>query len=424
MPANQVSIDSILRSSLLKATGEAKYVSDIRIPDCLYGHVVRSPFAHARILNIDTSAAQSTPGVFAVVTAEDIPGINRLGKTRFDQPVLADDKVRTYLDAVVLISAENEQAAKEAESKIKWDFEPLPAVFSMEEATAAGAVLVHDDCPGNILKEISLKKGDIETGFQQADLIVEDSYRTPAIEHSYFEMDTGLIAPDRSGMYTIWVGCHSVHSERMIAALVLSISEEKIVVIQPYTGGSFGGKDDGLLTGYLSLLAYHSQKPVRIAFSRQEEFIAHTKRHPQCIHMRMGLKKDGTITAVEFKIKTDSGAYTHWAEGIFAFASIGASGPYRIEHQKVDTTVVYTNNIPMGAMRAWGMPGVTFAMESHLDQAADMLSIHPLELRWINAAIEGDIMITGLPFPQGIHIKETIEAAAHSAGLRLPEARR
>jgi CO/xanthine dehydrogenase Mo-binding subunit len=421
MPANDASINSVLLSSLPKATGEAKYVSDIRIPGCLYGYVVRSPYPHARILNIDVSAAQRTPGVAAVVTASDIPGTNRLGKTRFDQPILADDKVRSYLDAIVLIAANDETAAREAESKIVWEFEPLPALFSIDEALAPGAPLIHEDCPGNIMKEIRLAKGDIRQGFQEAEVVIEDSYQTPAIEHSYFEMDNGLIAPQPSGIYTLWIGCHSVHTERSIVAATLAIPEEQVVVIQPFTGGSFGGKDDGLLSGYLSLLAYHTQKPVRIGFSRQEEFIAHTKRHPQWIHVRMGLRKDGTITAVQFEIKTDTGAYAHWAEGIFTFASIGASGPYRIPHQKVNTTVVYTNNIPMGAMRAWGMPGVTFAMESHLDQAAHLLSIHPLELRWKNAAIEGDTMITGMAFPEGIHIKETIRAAALQAGLKLPE---
>ncbi len=396
-------------------------MSDLHIPGCLNGYVVRSPYPHAKILNIDVSAARRTPGVAAVVTAKDVPGINRLGKTRFDQPILSDHKVRSYLDAVVLIAADTEEAAKEAEGKVIWEFEPLPALFSMEEALAPDAPLIHDDCPQNILKKIDLEKGDIQTGFKEAELVIEETYQTPAIEHCYFELDTGLISPEASGLYTLWVGCHSVYTERMIVAHTLNIPEEKIVVIQPYTGGSFGGKDDGLLTGYLSLLAYYSQKPVRISFSRQEEFIAHTKRHPQWINLRMGLKKDGTITAVQFEIKTDTGAYAHWAEGIFTFASIGASGPYRIPHQKVNTTIVYTNSIPMGAMRAWGMPGVTFAMESHLDQAAHMLSIHPLELRWKNAAVEGDTMITGSAFPPGIHIKEIIEIAARDSGLVLSD---
>jgi CO/xanthine dehydrogenase Mo-binding subunit len=420
MQISSASREAVRRSALPKATGEARYASDMRMPGCLYGHVVRSPYAHARILRLNVDAARGVPGVEAVVTARDIPGVNRLGKTKFDQPILAEDRVRSYMDAVVLIAAKNREAALEAQSKIDWEFEPLPAVFSIEEALAAGAPQLHVHAPGNILMDLRLAKGDLAEGFRQADLVVEDSYRTPAIEHCYFEYDNGLMTPSDSGVYTLWIGCHSVHSERMIAAATLDIPEDNVVVIQPYTGGSFGGKDDGLLTGYLSLLAYHSRCPVRIDISRAEEFIAHTKRHPQWIDLRMGLKRDGTITAVQFEIRTDTGAYAHWAEGIFSFASIGASGPYRIPHQAVHTVAVYTNNIAMGAMRAWGMPGVTFAMESHLDQAAHRLSMHPLELRWRNAAVEGDITITGEPFPSGIHIKEVIEAAARQAGVPLP----
>jgi CO/xanthine dehydrogenase Mo-binding subunit len=336
-----------------------------------------------------------------------------------DQPVLADDKVRSFLDAVVLIAAENEEAASEAESKLILDFEPLPGVFSLDEAMMPEAPLVHEECPRNILKEIHLAKGDVHEGFHDAELVIEDSYQTPAVEHCYLELDNGLISPTPQGMYTLWIGCHSVYAERRIVADTLNIAEEDIIVIQPHTGGSFGGKDDGLLTAYLSLLAYFSKRPVSICVSRPEEFIAHTKRHPQWINVRMGLRKNGMITAVQFTIKSDTGAYAHWAEGIFAFASIGACGPYRIPHEQVNTTIVYTNNIPMGAMRGWGMPGVTFAMESHLDQAARLLSMHPLELRWRNAAVEGDTMITGEAFPRGIHIKEIIEGAGQKAGIHL-----
>lgn len=419
MGIDGLTLESVTRSSLPKATGEAKYTSDLRVEGCLHGRVVRSPFAHARISKIDVSNARNTTGVHAVVTEKDIPGLNRLGKTRFDQPILSADVVRSYLDAVVLIAAEDEEAASEAEGKIIWEFDELPAVFSIEEARALGAPVIHKDCPGNLMKEINLAAGDVGKGFDEAQIIIEDSYQTPIIEHSYFEMDTGLIVPEPSGIYTLWVGCHSVHSERMIVAATLDIPEDQVVVIQPFTGGSFGGKDDGLLSAYLALLAFHAQKPVRLSFSRQEEFIAHTKRHPQWIHIRMGLKENGLITAVQFEIETDSGAYAHWAEGVFTFASIGASGPYRIPNQQVKTSIYYTNNIPMGAMRAWGMPGVTFAIESHLDQAAAQLGIHPLRLRWLNAAVEDDLMITGEPFPDGIFIKETIEAAAKKSGVSL-----
>jgi nicotinate dehydrogenase large molybdopterin subunit len=421
MQGRQQEFKSTLQSALPKTTGQAEYVLDISVPNCLEGYVVRSPVPHAIIHNIDVTEASKVPGVKAVVIAKDIPGVNRLGKTKFDQPIIADDKVRSYIDAVALIAAENREAAKEAERKIVMELEPVSAVFSIDEAIVLGAPVIHADSPDNILTEVHLEKGDIASGFDQAEVIIEDSYKTPSIEHSYFEPDNGVIVPQEGGHFTIWVGCHSVYAEKQIASKVLSISEDKVTVIQPYTGGSFGGKDDGLLTAYLALLANKSGMPVRISFSRKELFVSHTKRHPQWITIRMGFRKDGTITAVHIQIQTDTGAYAHWAEGIFNFASIGASGPYNIPNIKVDTRVIYTNNVPMGAMRGWGMPGVTFAMESHLDQAARSLSIHPLTLRWRNAAKEGDLMVTESPFPEGIHIMETIQAAADRFDVKLLE---
>lgn len=412
--------ESTARMALPKATGEARYVSDIRIPGCLYGHVVRSPLPHAIIRSIDASEARRVPGVVAVVTAADIPGCNRLGKTRIDQPILADDKVRSVQDAIVLIAAESKEAALRAEAALILDLEPLPGVFSIEEALAPGAPAVHDDRPGNVLKTIHLQHGDLEQGFRQSDVIIDDSYQTPAIEHAYFEADNGVIEPQGDG-YVIWIGCHSVYSEQQIASAVLNLPEDRITVIQPYTGGSFGGKDDGLLTGYLALLAHFAKRPVRISFSRRELFVSHTKRHPQWVHIRMGLTRDGRITAAKYQIQTDTGAYAHWGEGIFTFASIGASGPYNIPNIQVDTQLVYTNNVPFGAMRAWGMPGVTFAMESHLDQAAQKLGLHPLVIRWRNAAVDGDLMATGWPLPEGVHIRETIEAAANHFRVNLED---
>lgn len=412
---------SIRKSSLPKTTGEAKYVSDIMIPGCLYGYVVRSPYAHAMVKNIDVTEAKMIPGVYAVVTSKDIPGKNRLGKTRFDQPILADEKVRSYQDAVALIAAVDRETALEAASKLRMEFDVLPTVFSLDEALQVGAPDVHADRPDNRLREIHLEKGSIEQGFTQSDLIIEETYETPSIEHCYFEPDNGIILPKEDGQYILWIGCHSTYTEQQIVSDVLNIPKQQVMVIQPYTGGSFGGKDDGLLTGYLALLAYYSKKPVRISFSRQELFISHTKRHPQKISLKMGFTKDGHILAARYRIQTDTGAYAHWAEGIFTFASIGAPGPYRIPNIMVDTLIVYTNNIPNGAMRAWGMPGVNFATESHLDQAAKRLSLHPLDLRWRNAARDGDLLVTGAPFPQGVHMKEVIALAANRLDIQLTE---
>jgi CO/xanthine dehydrogenase Mo-binding subunit len=414
---SNILLESTTKASLPKTTGSATYASDIFPPDGLFGAVLRSPYPHCLINKIDTRRAKSIPGVSAVLTAEDVPGLNRLGKTVFDQPILAPAKARTVLDALVLIAAETPKITQEAIAAVEMELEPLPAVFSVEDALRPGAPQVHDE--GNLLRTYHLERGSITEGFRQADLILEDTYHAPAIEHAYLEPDAGAACPTPDGGMKIWVGCHSVFTEQQIAAQVLGIAEEKVEVVQPSMGGSFGGKDDGLLTAYLALLAYHTQRPVRMVFSRRELFRSHTKRHPQKIILRMGAKRNGEITAAAYQIQADTGAYAHWGEGIFLFASIGAPGPYHTPNVTVDTQVVYTNNLPMGAMRAWGMPGVTFATESHMDRMAKWIGIHPLLLRWENAVEEGDQLITGQVLPPGVGLKATLAAAALDCGLSL-----
>jgi CO/xanthine dehydrogenase Mo-binding subunit len=409
--------ESTAKAGLPKTTGSTVYASDIYLPNGLCGVVLRSPYPHCLIHKIDTRKAKSIPGVGVILTSEDIPGVNRVGKTVLDQPVLASDKARTMLDALVLIAAETLEIAKQAAAAIELDLEPLPAVFSVEEALKAGAPQVHET--GNLLRSYHLERGNLAKGFREADFILEDTYETPSIEHAYLEPDAGAACPTSNGGVKIWVGCHSVFTEQQIVGKVLDIPEEKIEVVQPSMGGSFGGKDDGLLTAYLALLAFFAQRPVRMVFTRRELFYSHTKRHPQKIAVRMGAKRNGEITAASYRIQTDTGAYAHWGEGVFLFASIGAPGPYRIPNVTVEAQVVYTNNIPMGAMRAWGMPGVTFATESHLDRIAKLIGIHPLLLRWKNAVEEGDQLITGQTLPSGVGLKATLEAAAFDYGLSL-----
>jgi CO/xanthine dehydrogenase Mo-binding subunit len=414
---NNIIAESTAQAGLPKTTGSSVYASDIYLPDMLCGSVLRSPYPHCLVHKIDTRHAKSIPGVRAVLTYEDIPGLNRVGKTVYDQPILASLKARTILDALVLIAAETPEIAKEAVAAVELDLEPIPAVFDIEEALKPGAPLVHET--GNLLRTYHLERGNIIEGFKKADYILEDRYETPVIEHAYLEPDAGVACPTSNGGVKIWVGCHSVFTEQEIAGRVLNLDQEKIEVVLPSMGGSFGGKDDGLLTAYLALLAFYTQQPVRMVFSRRELFYSHTKRHPQKIHVRMGTNRSGEIMAASYIIETDTGAYAHWAEGVFLFASIGAPGPYCIPNVTVDTQIVYTNNIPMGAMRAWGMPGVTFATESHLDRIAKLVGIHPLQLRWINAVEEGDELITGQALPPGVGLKATLEEAALGCGLSL-----
>ncbi len=408
-----------LQASLPKAIGSARYGSDIRLKNSLFGVVVRAPIPHARIIRVDPGRALKSSGVRAVVTAEDIPGLNIISRQVLDQPVLAYDKVRSTLDALALVAADTLQEAQTAASLIDIELEPLPAVFTVEEALAPGAPQVHDG--GNLLNKYHLSQGDIEAGFAQADVIVEGSYGLPSIEHSYLEPTAGAAEPATDGGVRIWYGCNSVYVEREIVARVLGLPNEKVEIIHPYTGGIFGGRNEGLIPSFLALLTLKSGRPVRIAYSRKELFTATTKRHPQEIKVRTGAARDGRLTAASYQIVSDTGAYAHWGPSILLFCSIGAPGPYRIPNLQVDTKVVYTNNVTKGAMRGWGMPAVTFATESQMDRLAAKLGIHPLILRWINAYEDGDKMITGQVLPDGVGLKDTIAAAASDLGIVLPE---
>jgi CO/xanthine dehydrogenase Mo-binding subunit len=407
------------QASMPKVTGSARYGSDIGLKDSLVGVVLRAPIPHAKILRLDTSKALGFPGVRAVVTAEDIPGINIVSRQVLDQPILAHDRVLTTLDALALVAADTLQEAQTAMRLINVDLEPLPAVFTPEEALRPGAPKVHES--GNLLNEYHLFRGDIQLGFSQADVIVEGSYTLQSIDHSYLEPVAGAAEPLENGGVRIWYGCNSVYVERAIVAKALGLPIEKVEIIHPYTGGVFGGRNEGVVPSFLALLALKSGRPVRMAFSRQELFTGAAKRHPQEIKVRTGATLDGHLTAAAYEIVSETGAYAHWGPSILLFCSIGAPGPYRIPNLQVDTKVVYTNNVTKGSMRGWGTPAVTFATESQMDMLAAKLGMHPLVLRWINAYEDGDELITGSVLPGGVGLKATIAAAALDLGINLPE---
>lgn len=403
---------AVYEAGLPKATGEARFASDIHIPGELHARVVRSPLPHCTINRVDVKRALEVPGVRTVLTAADIPGLNRVGKTVFDQPILAETRARSVLDAIALVAADDAASAQAGAEAVSLHLDALPGVFSVDEALAADSQKVHSG--GNLLRQYHLVKGDVDQGFAEADIVIDGEYSTSPIEHAYMEPDCAVAAPNERGGLTIWTGCHSVASERELAARVCALPEKDVTVIQPYMGGSFGGKDDGLLTAYVALLAQATKQPVRLAFDRRELFRSHTKGHAFHIHVRTGCRRSGELTAASYEIVTDTGAYAHWGESLSLFASIGAAGPYRIPHVRVDMSVVYTNNVPMGAMRAWGMPAVNFATESQLDRLARELGMDPITIRLMNAVRDGagDTLVTGQAVPSGIGLSATLRAAA------------
>jgi nicotinate dehydrogenase large molybdopterin subunit len=377
-----------------KVSGRLKYAADMIMPGLLHVQVLRSPHAHARILSIDTSAAEAMDGVEAVITSADVPGEDGFGVFVNDQPVMARGKVRYVGEAVAAVAAEDPLIARRALGAIKVVYETLPAVFDPDEAMRPGAPVLHDYAPDNVTKHIPIRVGDVENGFAESDLVVEEIYSTQPIEHAYLEPEAGLAYVDHDGVVTIVSPDQNVTHHRHMLARIIAKPISKVRFIMSPVGGGFGGKEDMIYQGMLALLAMKTQRPVRLVFTREESIVSTAKRHPSRTVLRMGLASDGRIRAFQMKMLCDGGAYGLSTEGVMRKAAILAAGPYVIPNVKVDTIGVYTNNTPSGAFRSFGALQTAFATESHLDICAERLGLDPFQIRRINAMRDGALTHT------------------------------
>jgi CO/xanthine dehydrogenase Mo-binding subunit/aerobic-type carbon monoxide dehydrogenase small subunit (CoxS/CutS family) len=377
-----------------KVSGRLKYAGDMTMPGMLHVQVLRSPHAHARIVSIDTSAAEAMDGVEGVITCADVPGEDGFGVFVNDQPIMARDKVRYVGEAVAAVAAESALIAKRALSVIKVEYQPLPAVFDPDEAMRPGAPVLHDYAPDNLTKHIPIRVGDVEKGFAESDLVVEETYSTQPIEHAYLEPEAGLAYVDHDGVVTIVSPDQNITHHRHMLARIIAKPISKVRFIMSPVGGGFGGKEDMIYQGMLALLAMKTHRPVRLVFTREESIISTAKRHPSRTVLRMGLMRDGRIRALEMKTICDGGAYGLSTEGVMRKAAILAAGPYAIPNVKVDTYGIYTDNTPSGAFRSFGALQTAFATESHLDICAERLGLDPFEIRRINAMRDGALTHT------------------------------
>ncbi|MBP1707046.1 MAG: Xanthine dehydrogenase [Chloroflexi bacterium] len=396
------------RDGFEKATGRAKYVDDITLPGMLSGKVLQSSRPHARIMGIDVCAAEKQPGVRRILTAQDIPGLNLFGTFLADTPVLAQQKVRSYGDAVALVIATNDEAAEKAVQLINVDYDDLPGVFSAEEGLRPGAALVHEK--GNLLQHFKLRKGDIQQGFQQCQAVVENTFRTNLIEHAYLETECSVAMLDSQGLMTVWTTTQDVFGVRRQIASVLGLSQNQVRVIQMTTGGGFGGKIDVGTEILSALAAMKTGSPVKVRYSREESMRASPKRHPVVIKARLGASKDGLLQALEGEVLADTGAYASLGPATIRKCGISLSGPYYIPNIKVDTFTVYTNNPTSGAMRGFGMLQSAFAYESLMDMLAEALGKDPWEFRYQNALKPGASISTGQVLQESVGIKATLLA--------------
>ncbi|HLZ18253.1 MAG TPA: molybdopterin cofactor-binding domain-containing protein, partial [Smithellaceae bacterium] len=348
-----------------KATGTEKYAADIYGENLLWAGVKRAGVAHGRLRNIDADAASRLPGVVKILTGADVPGTNRQGIVHKDQPVLAVDKVRYTGDAMALVIAEDKASLKKALSLIKVDIAPLPAVFSVDEALAPDAPLVHEDHPGgNVLLRANIQSGLGKAALTGCDIIIEETFEVPMQAHAFLETENGVAWQEPDGRITIIASTQAPFRDKWEVSSALGLGIDKLHVISPYLGGAFGGKDGATVQCLLALAAMQAGgRPVKMVWDREENFAAGYKRHAARMHYRLGAKSDGTLEALHCRLYYNTGAYAHLGGEVMALGMEHAGGPYRIPNTHIEGWCVYTNNPIAGAMRGFGVAQVSFAFE-------------------------------------------------------------
>lgn len=393
-----------------KVTGESKYPTDIYLENMLWAKVLRSRFAHARILNLDVAKARQLPGVSVVLTYQDIPGYNGFGIVEPNWPVLCQDKVRYMGDALALIAAVDECTAKEALGLIRVDYEPLPEVDTPEQALQSGTPYVHRSGPILFSKELS--KGNIEAGIKESDLILEQTYTTQFVEHAYLETEGGIAAYDEEkGVITVWCGSQWAFRDQLQIARALNWDPAKIRVIGSPTGGAFGGKDEISVQIHLALLTYYTKKPVRLHWTRDESLVVGSKRHAMKTTYRIGADKSGHLKVIDVDIIANSGPYDTISIPVINFAIQASPGPYKYPNTHFKGTLVYTNNAVGGEFRGFGNPQVVFGLEQEIDKLAEQLRVDPIEFRFQNAVDRGEVSALGHKLQDNVGIKETLLTA-------------
>ena len=391
-----------------KVTGKIKYPSDQYSENLIWGKVLRSKYPHALIKKIDISKALKLNGVVAVLTYKDIPGLNGFGIAIQDQPVLCYDKVRYIGDAIALVACETKELLDKAIDLIEVDYEPLPVVEDPLKALEKDSPKVHEN--GNIHLHTKIDKGDIEKGFKEADLIIENEYRTGRQEHAYLETESGFAFYDEDeDLLTIFCGGQYPFRDQIQIARVLAIDPRKIRVIDEPMGGGFGGKDEITTQIHLALLAYHTKRPVKMEIERDESIVFSWKKHPMILRYKTGVKKDGTLTSNEIYIYADTGAYASLGGPIVNLAVEHSCGPYRVPNTHIEGFCIYTNNGVSGAFRGFGVNQVTFAMESQMDEIAEKLNMDPVFLRRKNILKKGDETGIGSKIETSIGLKKILD---------------
>ena len=407
-----------------KVSGRMVYTADVDVPEGLWGKCLRSTMPHARLVRVDASRARRVEGVRAVLTGADVPDV-RVGVSLQDLPVLARDKVRFIGDKIAAVAADTLDAAEEALSLIEVEYEELPPVPGIEEALAGGAPVIHEGLTGyagvpgrpddrpNVLSLQEHSAGDVAQGMEQADVVIEHTFRTPGVHQVYLEPHATVVSAGDAGRIDVWASCKAPFRLKKMLAAQLGLEEENIRVHGVALGGDFGGKGSQMDVPVCYYLSRAAGRPVKMVMNYTEELMAGDPRHPSVMRLKLGAKRDGTLVALDSDIYFDTGAYSGFKpseiDGTFIVNA------YRIAHYAIRTSNVYTNGVPGGYMKSPGQPQTVFAIESLLDMLARKLGMDPVALRLKNLMQDGDVLPNKRAM-QKIRCRETIEAALAAAG--------
>lgn len=418
------------RDGMPIATGRAQYTADVELPGMLYCRLAYSQRPHAKIVRIDTSKALALPGVAAVITARDVPELNRAGNAIGDREILASDKVRSYSDVIAAVAAVDEYTAARAVELIDVEYEDLPAVFTIEDALRPDAPHVHEDKtgyrvapfmrnwvvrePGNLSTRFRLHRGDVDAAKDQAFAVVEDRFQTQRMEHFSMEPHAAVVSYDPStGRLKVWSSTGKPFRTLGQLSLVLGIPMSRMQLLHLPAGGDFGGKGELTIEPYCALLSMRTGRPVKGVYTREEEFLASTCKTPFEIQMSIGATEDGRLLFMDGLLRADTGPYNSMSCMVSIHAATHMEGPYHVPNVRVESATVYTNNTLSGSFRGFGAPQVGFARENLLDRLAARLGMDPYELRLKNAWEPGAVTCTGQvlsPDKYSVSIRQTLEA--------------
>jgi xanthine dehydrogenase D subunit len=375
---------------IVKVRGEFAYSSDLWHEDMLWGATLRSPHPYARITGIDIAGALAVPGVHAVLTHDDVPGVNRYGLEHTDQPVLADGVVRYQGEPVALVAADHPETARRAMKRIVVSYEELSPVTDSEAAVAGEGPSLHDG--GNVVRHVKIRRGPQDV---TADVVVSGVYEVGMQDQAFLGPESGLAVPDTEGGVDLYVATQWLHVDQQQIVAALGLPIEKVRLTLGGVGGAFGGREDLSMQVHACLLALHTGKPVKMVYNREESFYGHVHRHPAKMYYEHGATRDGRLVYVRTRLYLDGGAYASSTGAVVANAATLGVGPYTVDSVAVDCWGTYTNNPPCGAMRGFGAVQAAFGYESQMDKLATACGLDPVEIRVRNAMSEGAVMPTG-----------------------------